>query len=45
MYVEACMEDEDNGIHDIVAETVYIAESVAAEDFISKFNAKLPAFL
>jgi len=39
--LEACMEDEDHKIHEIVADSVDVAESVSAEDFCQRFKARL----
>ena len=39
--LEACMEDDGHGIHEIVADFADIAESVSAEDFCQRFKNRL----
>ena len=39
--LEACMEDENNRIHDIVADSANIAESVVSEDYCQRFKNRL----
>ena len=39
--LEACMEDENNGIYDIVADSCDIAETVTVEEFYEQFKARL----
>jgi RNA polymerase sigma factor (sigma-70 family) len=39
--LEACMEDEDNGIHEIADESSDFEEKVIAEDFCRRFKERL----
>ena len=39
--LEACMEDDDNGIHEIASDSCDIAEYVASDDFYQRFKALL----
>ena len=39
--LEACMEDDENGIHEITTDSINIAETVEAEDFCQRFKKRL----